>query len=366
MRGIKVKRVSLVEPVPVYDLSMRNHNNPCFSLSCGVISHNTVPGSGSVRKVWKGRGPGTVWAHIDYSQAELVMVSAFSGDKEMQQVFISGGDMHRFVSSVAFQKPESEITSLERGAGKAINFSLVYRSSIESVAMAATGGDIERAQKLIDTVFGRFKGLKKWIDTNTELGFQNGFVHGYFGNRISLEGSNINSTSVNYPIQNTSSMVAGAGMFFLDEDFKTSGINAYSHGFVHDSDDISFNIDDLVEVYSKAKLNMEKTVLDLWGMPMRIDFEFGVDGGELLELEEVGEHNGIVTLEVAGPKTSLMMLEDLINNESKWVCTTEILKEKEARNPIADSFNQKSGVNSSRPWGSNYSKVSAKLTLNLK
>lgn len=341
---------------------------PSFNSLAAVTSrwssgYHVVPGTGSVRKIWKGRRKGSVWAHIDYSQAELVMVSAFSGDKEMQNVFLSGGDMHRFVSSVAYQKPESEISPLERGAGKAINFALVYQSSIESVAMAATNGDIERAQQLIDTVFGRFGGLKKWIDENKAIGFETGYVHGYFGNRISLEGSNVNSTSVNYPIQNTSSMVAGAGMFFLDEDFKQSKLDAYSHGFVHDSDDISFNIDDLITVYRKAKDNMETAVRGLWGMPMRVDFEFGVDAGELLGLEEIEEIDNGYVIHVEGARTSLDSLMTLINTESKWTGTCEVTKSKTVRNPISDSFNQKSGVNSVRPWGSEYEKVSAKIFL---
>lgn len=328
--------------------------------------HN-VPGDSTLRNIWVSKHEGGLWYHQDYSQAELVMVSVFADDEGMKDVFRNGGDMHRYVSSVAYQKPESEVTDIERKGGKGINFALVYQSSLESVAMVATGGDMERAQQLLDTVFGKFTGLKAWIDETKKHGFDTGYAYGYFGNRINLEGSNVNSTSVNYPIQNTSSMVAGAGMYFLDEDFRESDIDAEVHIMVHDSLDTTSKIDDMFTVFRKTRENMEGAPRELWNMPMRTDIEFGAAGGSLLGLEEYEETKDGGWLIVEGRESALEKLLDALDRYSKWTPYVEILKEKKKINSVANSFNSKSGIRSDGTgWGCEYIELKAKITLELK
>lgn len=326
--------------------------------------HN-VPGDSTLRNIWVSKPEGGLWYHQDFSQAELVMVSVFADDSDMKNVFLSGGDMHRFVSSIAYQKTEPEVTDVERKGGKAINFALVYQSSLESVAMVATGGDMERAQNLMDTVFGKFTGLKAWIDATKKNGFETGYAYGYFGNRINLEGTNVNSTSVNYPIQNTSSMVAGAGMYFLDEDFKQSNMEAETHIMVHDSLDTTSGINEMFKVFQKTRENMEGAIRELWDMPMRTDIEFGARGGSLMGLDDYGvNEDGSGWLIVEGRESALEKLLEALDQYSQWTPYVEILKEKEKLNSIANSFNSKSGIRSDGTgWGCKYIELKAKITL---
>ena len=70
----------------------------------------------------------------DYSQIELRILAHLSGDKNMQESFISGKDIHTSTAAQVFGMPEDMVTPEMRRAAKAVNFGIVYGISAFSLA----------------------------------------------------------------------------------------------------------------------------------------------------------------------------------------------------------------------------------------
>lgn len=71
MKSIKKEVIKHVEKVPVYDLVMKP-SNPCFSLSAGVISHNTVPQSNPIRSILHPNENGYLMFHCLEGNTEII------------------------------------------------------------------------------------------------------------------------------------------------------------------------------------------------------------------------------------------------------------------------------------------------------
>ena len=142
MKIVSKEIIKYNDPIPVYDLTVGyDGSRSNFELACGVISKN-----------------------CDFSALEVCCVAFMSGATKMIEALLDGKDMHRFVASEAFGKPENEITSDERKAAKGITFGLLYGKSVESMAIDITGGDVEKAQHLFDLYFDAFPEIKTWIN----------------------------------------------------------------------------------------------------------------------------------------------------------------------------------------------------------
>lgn len=70
----------------------------------------------------------------DYSQIELRVLAALSGDKNMIVAFNSGTDIHSVTASKVFCVPLEEVTSELRSKAKAVNFGIVYGIGAFSLA----------------------------------------------------------------------------------------------------------------------------------------------------------------------------------------------------------------------------------------
>ncbi len=77
--------------------------------------------------------PGRVFVYSDGSQAEARRVAWLADDHKMQDLFITGKDIHKFNASLCFKKPESEVTSLERHAGKKVVHGRNYRMGFQTM-----------------------------------------------------------------------------------------------------------------------------------------------------------------------------------------------------------------------------------------
>ncbi len=69
---------------------------------------------------------GNVIIDADYSQIELRVLAALSGDKNMIDAFNSGVDIHSVTASKVFGVELNEVTSDLRSKAKAVNFGIVY------------------------------------------------------------------------------------------------------------------------------------------------------------------------------------------------------------------------------------------------
>jgi len=119
--------------------------------------------------------PGCKLISLDYSQLELRIAAALSGDAEMRKIFEMGGDFHHrtaeFLAPLIWKIPPEKwaaMTAKEqkpyRSAAKAFNFGILYGMSDKGIA-ARGGTTEEEAIKIRNAVLGKFFKLKEFCDS---------------------------------------------------------------------------------------------------------------------------------------------------------------------------------------------------------
>lgn len=129
--------------------------------------------------------PGCVLVDADYSQIELRLLAHISGDRTMQNAFLSGEDFHAVTASHVFNVPVSEVTSTMRSRAKAVNFGIVYGISAFSLAQDINVRPAE-AKEYIDSYLERFSGVRDYMGSIVEHAKADGYVSTLFGRRRNL------------------------------------------------------------------------------------------------------------------------------------------------------------------------------------
>jgi DNA polymerase-1 len=135
-------------------------------MSCSQPNLQQVPRDGEIRALFAAP-PGKALVVADYSQMELRLVAALSGDARMLAAFRAGEDLHRLTASLLTGKPPQEVSSQERQAAKAANFGLVYAmgsQGLSAYARSAFGVDmsLEEAQGMRQRFFAAYPGVRAW------------------------------------------------------------------------------------------------------------------------------------------------------------------------------------------------------------
>jgi len=148
---------------------------------------------------------------IDYSQIELRLMAHFSADERLVAAFRSGLDIHQATAAEVWGVPLDQVSGEQRRAAKAVNFGLIY--GISAFGLARNLGIARgEAQDTIDRFFGRYPGVKRFMDGMRHSAHERGYVETLFGRRLYLP--NIQSknqamrqyaerTAINAPLQGT-------------------------------------------------------------------------------------------------------------------------------------------------------------------
>lgn len=316
---------------------------------------HVIPAGSPARKCLTTPNNRSIWVHADYSQAELVTLAYFSQDPTMIQAFIDGMDMHRFVASKAFAKPYDEVTGPERRAAKAIGFGIIYGKSIENTAIEVTGGDVDKAQALFDAFFNAFPGIKVWMDEKKREVDQYCYVTTLFGNHIEIDvnqpGNAKYRQGVNAPIQGTASTVAGTSIFDFTEATEAKGIPTWPVGFTHDAmDDILLELDHLFEYIKLMIYELQTKLYQEIGMPMRIDYEIGVDSYNQCSFTIINEDDSSYKVEVEGTEEAInLLLERLSISNTYSINEIKELKSNTEYHSWGDMFTVGTALQDS--WG---------------
>jgi DNA polymerase I-like protein with 3'-5' exonuclease and polymerase domains len=190
----------------------------------------------------------------DLTTAEMYYAAVLSGDKNLQEVFSSGGDFHSTIAKMVFDLPcavedvKKKYGNMRQSA-KAISFGILYGSGANKVSQTvskATGEDypVDRARDDIKQYFKKFSKLKNWLDTRKSFIEQNGYTYSFFGRKRRLP--NVFSSDkgiaahevrsgINAEVQSLASDVNLLGAMRTADEIKAKGINANIFMLVHDS-----------------------------------------------------------------------------------------------------------------------------------
>ena len=164
--------------------------------------------------------PGKVFVDADYSQIELRILAALSGDENLIAAYRDAVDVHAVTASQVFHVPLSEVTPLQRRNAKAVNFGVVYGISAFGLSEDLSISRNE-AKEYINRYFATYPEVKHFLDRQIKEAKEYGFTRTLFG-RIrpvpELKSSNFMQRSfgervaMNAPIQGTAADIMKIAM----------------------------------------------------------------------------------------------------------------------------------------------------------
>lgn len=164
-----------------------------------------------IRKAFIPRDSKHVLLSADYSQIELRIVAAISGDKNMCKAFKDGTDIHTATAARVYNVGEKDVTKEMRYKAKSVNFGIIYGQGAFGLA-DNLGISRTEAKEIIDNYKKEFPGIQKYMDDTINFARENGYVETLMGRKRWLR--DINSANftvrgfaernaINSPIQGT-------------------------------------------------------------------------------------------------------------------------------------------------------------------
>ncbi len=168
--------------------------------------------------------PGCVLVDADYSQIELRVLAHIAEDKNMQEAFCSGADIHTATAAQVFNVPVESVTPLQRRHAKAVNFGIVYGISEFSLA-EDIGVSRYEARDYIDNYLANYRGVRTYMKKVVEDAKAIGYTQTLYGRKRyipELKSSNFNIRSgaeriaLNTPIQGTAADIIKLAMIRVE------------------------------------------------------------------------------------------------------------------------------------------------------
>ena len=194
-----------------------------------------------IRKMFVPR-PGWVLVDADYSQIELRVLAHIAHDRQMQEAFRSGEDIHTVTASQVFGVPAAQVTPLMRRHAKAVNFGIVYGISEFSLAQDI-GVSRWEAKEYINSYLEKYSGVRNYMHEIVQSAKEQGYVETLFHRRRyipEIRSTNFNVRSgaeriaLNTPVQGTAADIIKLAMVRVRNALAQEGLQARLVLQVHD------------------------------------------------------------------------------------------------------------------------------------
>ena len=220
------------------------------------------------RKFFVAGGEDYILIDADYSQIELRLLAAISGDEAMTEAFLSGYDIHTATAMKIFGVEAKDVTIDLRKRAKAINFGIVYGMGEFSLASDLKISRMD-AKNYIDGYLGAYPKVSEYLKDVVSSAKQDGFVTTLFGRRRyipelasskKMEIAFGERVAMNSPIQGTAADIIKLAMVNIDRKLKETGYDARLILQVHDELIIESHKSCAKEVRELLKNEMENAV----------------------------------------------------------------------------------------------------------
>lgn len=206
-----------------------------------------------------------VLVDADYSQIELRLLAAMSGDEVMTEAFLNGEDIHKRTAMKVFGVSEDEVTSKQRAAAKTVNFSIIYGVS-EFGLSTDLGISFREAGDLIREYGVQFPRITGYLDSLKAAGEKLGYVRTKYGRKrllteLSSQNRNIRNfglrAAMNTPIQGTAADIIKIAMNRVYRALRTEVPDALLVMQVHDELIVECKSSDAAKAAEVLKREME-------------------------------------------------------------------------------------------------------------
>ncbi|MCC6290649.1 hypothetical protein IT398_01095 [Candidatus Nomurabacteria bacterium] len=232
--------------------------------------------------------PGYTWCALDYSQIEMRVLAALSGDQELQKIFATGEDVHTSVAQKVFKVSANEVTKEMRRHAKVINFGIIYGMGVNALR-ANLGTDRATAQKFYDDYFAAFPTIRNYFESVKTFARKNGYTETFFGrrryfpsikSRLPFLRAMSERMAVNAPLQGTAADIVKMAMKQIDELIEKGGWRESVHLLLQVHDELIYEIknEKVDEVLPIIKQTMEGAANI--GVPLVVNAKSGPNWAE--------------------------------------------------------------------------------------
>jgi len=195
-----------------------------------------------IRKAFIPRSEEYVLVSADYSQIELRIVAAISGDPNMCAAFRSGTDIHTATAAKVYNIKEEDVTKEMRYKAKSVNFGIIYGQGAFGLA-DNLGISRTEAKEIIDNYKKQFSGIQRYMDDTIAFAKQHGYVQTLMGRKRWLKditSSNFTvrgfaeRNAINSPIQGTAADMIKLAMQKVHAEMKKANMKSRMILQVHD------------------------------------------------------------------------------------------------------------------------------------
>lgn len=148
-----------------------------------------------IRKAFIPRDPSRILVSADYSQIELRVVAAISGDPNMCEAFKLGKDIHTATAAKVYGVDEADVTKEMRYKAKSVNFGIIYGQGAFGLA-ENLGISRTEAKEIIDNYKKEFPNIQKYMDQQINQAKELGYVETLMGRKRWLRDINSSNFTV--------------------------------------------------------------------------------------------------------------------------------------------------------------------------
>ncbi|MBS1597092.1 MAG: DNA polymerase I [Bacteroidetes bacterium] len=236
-----------------------------------------------IRKAFIPRDENYILLSTDYSQIELRIVAAISGDPNMCKAFKENKDIHTATAAKVFGVDEKDVTKEMRYKAKSVNFGIIYGQGAFGLA-DNLGISRSEAKEIIDNYKKQFANIQKYMDDTINFAREHGYVQTLMGRKRWLRDINSSNftvrgfaerNAINSPIQGTAADMVKLAMIKIHREFEKNKFRSKMLLQVHD--ELVFDAHkDEVEIIKPIIIRCMKAALPL---PNDVPADAGVGTG---------------------------------------------------------------------------------------
>ena len=234
-----------------------------------------------IRKAFIARDENYNLVSADYSQIELRIIAALSGEENMIKAFQNNEDIHKSTASKVFNVPLEEVTKEQRSNAKTVNFGIIYGVSAFGLSNQTNLSRKESAD-LIEAYYKTYPKLKAYMTEQVDFARENGYVQTVLGRRRYLK--DINSANamvrggaernaVNAPIQGSAADIIKIAMINIHKRLVEENWQSKMLLQVHDELVFDVHNSELEKIQPMIKHEMENAFK--MDVPLTVDLGMG-------------------------------------------------------------------------------------------
>ncbi len=223
----------------------------------------------------------------DYSQIDLRVLAHLSQDPNLLSAFHRDEDIHAATAAQLFGVDASQVTPDMRRVAKTVNFGVIYGMSNYGLEQA-TELSREEATQFIASYFGKYPGVKQYLESTKQRAREVGYVQTLLGRRRFIpEIGSLNRQAreaaermaINMPVQGTSADIIKVAMINLQREMEKRQLKSKMLLQVHD--ELVFEVpEEELELMHQLVPEIMSTALEL-SLPLKVDIKTGSNWMEM-------------------------------------------------------------------------------------